>query len=84
VWPEYGQNVTSVGELWYQMLRFYTEEFDFNEYVISIKQKAKLGRFQKLWTSKCIAIEDPFDLNHNLGSGLSRKSMFLAFLMTQF
>jgi terminal uridylyltransferase len=43
---------------------------------VSIRQKAKLGRFQKLWTSKCIAIEDPFDLNHNLGSGLSRKSTF--------
>jgi terminal uridylyltransferase len=83
VWPEYGKNVTSVGDLWYQMLRFYTEEFDFNEYVVSIKQKAKLGRFQKLWTSKCIAIEDPFDLNHNLGSGLSRKSMFLLFLLMQ-
>ncbi|XP_059469571.1 terminal uridylyltransferase 4-like [Neocloeon triangulifer] len=73
VWSGYGKNTTSVGELWYQLLRFYTEEFDFNEHVISIRQEEKLVRFKKLWNSKCIAIEDPFDLNHNLGSGLSRK-----------
>ncbi|XP_065348402.1 terminal uridylyltransferase 4-like [Cloeon dipterum] len=73
VWPAYGQNTTSVGELWYELLKFYTEEFDYNEHVISIRQKKKLLRFRKLWTNKCIAIEDPFDLSHNLGSGLSRK-----------
>lgn len=25
------------------------------------------------WTSKYLSIEDPFDLNHNLGAGVSRK-----------
>ena len=29
--------------------------------------------FEKEWTSKCISIEDPFELSHNLGSGISRK-----------
>ena len=29
--------------------------------------------FEKEWTSKCISIEDPFELTHNLGSGISRK-----------
>ncbi|KAF4533213.1 hypothetical protein B566_EDAN011851 [Ephemera danica] len=73
VWPGYGQNTASPGLLWLQMLRFYTEEFDFNEYVVCIRQKEKLLRFEKLWNSKCMAIEDPFDQTHNLGSGLSRK-----------
>jgi hypothetical protein len=31
-------------------------------------------QFEKMWNSPCIAIEDPFELNHNLGAGISRKS----------
>ncbi|XP_068095078.1 terminal uridylyltransferase 4 isoform X2 [Hyperolius riggenbachi] len=71
--PSMGKNKESVGELLLGFLRFYTEEFDFKEYVISIRQKKLLTTFEKQWTSKCIAIEDPFDLNHNLGAGVSRK-----------
>lgn len=72
-WPEYGKNTESVGQLWLGLLRFYTEEFDFKEHVISIRRKCLLTTFKKQWTSKYIVIEDPFDLNHNLGAGLSRK-----------
>lgn len=50
-------NMESVGELWLGLLRFYTEEFDFKEHVISIRQKKRLTTFEKQWTSKCIAIE---------------------------
>ncbi|KAJ7986329.1 hypothetical protein DPEC_G00338800 [Dallia pectoralis] len=71
--PEPQGNSESVGELWLGLLRFYTEEFDFKEHVISIRQRKRLTTFEKQWTSKCIAIEDPFDLNHNLGAGVSRK-----------
>ncbi|XP_069009017.1 terminal uridylyltransferase 4 [Embiotoca jacksoni] len=70
---EHPPNTESVGELWLGLLRFYTEEFDFKEHVISIRQRKRLTTFEKQWTSKCIAIEDPFDLNHNLGAGVSRK-----------
>ncbi|ERE79354.1 terminal uridylyltransferase 7 isoform 2 [Cricetulus griseus] len=87
-WPEYGRNTESVGQLWLGLLRFYTEEFDFKEHVISIRRKSLLTTFKKQWTSKYIVIEGmnkvklevtcwpskyPFDLNHNLGAGLSRK-----------
>ncbi|XP_078656960.1 terminal uridylyltransferase 7-like isoform X4 [Branchiostoma floridae x Branchiostoma belcheri] len=72
-WPHLGENKETVGELWIGLLRFYTEEFNFREHVICIRQSAILTRFEKMWTSKCIAIEDPFDLNHNLGAGVSRK-----------
>ncbi|KAK6494342.1 terminal uridylyltransferase 7-like [Huso huso] len=72
-WPQFGKNTESVGELWLGMLQFYTEEFDFKEHVISIRRKKLLTTFKKQWTSKYIVIEDPFDLNHNLGAGLSRK-----------
>uniref|UniRef100_A0A7N6A8I3 CCHC-type domain-containing protein n=1 Tax=Anabas testudineus TaxID=64144 RepID=A0A7N6A8I3_ANATE len=72
-WPQYGKNTETVGELWLGLLRFYTEEFDFREHVVCIRQHARLTTFNKQWTSKYIVIEDPFDLNHNLGAGLSRK-----------
>lgn len=55
--PELQQNRESVGELWLGLLRFYTEEFDFKEHVISIRQHKRLTTFEKQWTSKCIAIE---------------------------
>ncbi|XP_066460192.1 terminal uridylyltransferase 7 [Eleutherodactylus coqui] len=72
-WPEYGKNKESVGELWLGLLRFYTEDFDFKEHVISIRKLSLVTTFKKQWTSKYIVIEDPFDLTHNLGAGLSRK-----------
>ncbi|KAM6303529.1 terminal uridylyltransferase 7 isoform 2-T2 [Podargus strigoides] len=73
VWPDCGKNTESVGQLWLGLLRFYTEEFDFKDHVICIRRKNLLTTFKKQWTSKYIVIEDPFDLNHNLGAGLSRK-----------
>ncbi|XP_041854762.1 terminal uridylyltransferase 4 isoform X2 [Melanotaenia boesemani] len=72
-WPQFGRNTETVGELWLGLLRFYTEDFDFKEHVVCIRQHARLTTFNKQWTSKYIVIEDPFDLNHNLGAGLSRK-----------
>ena len=44
------------------------------ELVVSIKQRAPLTKFEKMWNSPCIAIEDPFELSHKLGAGISRKS----------
>ncbi|XP_029367292.1 terminal uridylyltransferase 7 isoform X2 [Echeneis naucrates] len=72
-WPQYAKNTETVGELWLGLLRFYTEDFDFREHVVCIRQHSRLTTFNKQWTSKYIVIEDPFDLNHNLGAGLSRK-----------
>uniref|UniRef100_A0A8D0DAV5 Terminal uridylyl transferase 7 n=1 Tax=Sander lucioperca TaxID=283035 RepID=A0A8D0DAV5_SANLU len=72
-WPHYGKNTETVGELWLGLLRFYTEDFDFREHVVCIRLHGCLTTFNKQWTSKYIVIEDPFDLNHNLGAGLSRK-----------
>ncbi|XP_077548761.1 terminal uridylyltransferase 4-like [Haemaphysalis longicornis] len=73
VWSEFGQNNESVGELWLGMLRFYTEEFNFKKHVVCIRQKAPLSKLHKMWNSRCIAIEDPFNLHHNLGIGVSPK-----------
>lgn len=43
-------------------------------------KKSQLTRIEKLWNRKnSIAIEDPFNLNHNLGSGVPRKMNFYIF-----
>ncbi|XP_048045788.1 terminal uridylyltransferase 7 [Megalobrama amblycephala] len=81
-WPEYKKNRESVGQLWLGLLQFYTETFDFKESVICIRRKEPLTTFKKQWTSKHLAIEDPFDLSHNLGAGLSRR--MASFIMKAF
>lgn len=73
---EKGENIMNVAELWLNMLIFYSEEFDMMNHVISIRCSNTVTKFEKLWTSKGIAIEDPFDLAHNLGCALTRKSKF--------
>jgi len=74
IWSGLHKNKDSVASLWLGLLRFYTQEFLFNERVICIRRLAPLTKFEKLWNGCGIAIEDPFDLSHNLGSGLSLKS----------
>jgi terminal uridylyltransferase len=49
------------------------QKFQFDTTTIQIRQKALMTTFEKEWTSKCISIEDPFELTHNLGCGVSRK-----------
>ncbi|XP_014664767.1 PREDICTED: uncharacterized protein LOC106807054 [Priapulus caudatus] len=73
VWPHLNKNKQTCGELWLGMLRFYTERFNFNEQVVSIRQLQPLMHFEKMWNFKTLAIEDPFNLSHNLGQGLQRK-----------
>uniref|UniRef100_A0A4W4EF55 CCHC-type domain-containing protein n=1 Tax=Electrophorus electricus TaxID=8005 RepID=A0A4W4EF55_ELEEL len=85
--PEFQRNSETVGELWLALLRFYTEEFDFKEHVISIRQRKRTPHWPigivnvmgpclcgACLTGSCLSIcTDPFDLNHNLGAGVSRK-----------
>ncbi len=56
-WPEYKKNKESVGQLWFGLLQFYTETFDFKETVICICRKEPLTTFKKQWASKHLAIE---------------------------
>ena len=68
------RNQQSVSELWLGFLKYYACEFDDKSNVVCIRQSRTLTKFEKLWNSPAIAIEDPFDLSHNLGAGISRKS----------
>ena len=60
--------------MWIEFLRFYTEYFNYDEYVVTIRQKQPLLKHEKGWFRQTISIEDPFELTHNLACGLSVKS----------
>jgi terminal uridylyltransferase len=64
------------GELWIAFLRYYTEQFNYEKNVITIRQYEPLQRFEKGWFHQTIAIEDPFILNHNLADKLSLQSKY--------
>lgn len=69
-------NTLDVAQLWIGFLDFYAQKFDFKKHVVSVRMHRVLTKFEKQWNSDTLAIEDPFDLRHNLGSGLTKKSKF--------
>ncbi|CAF3709399.1 unnamed protein product [Rotaria socialis] len=73
VWNGYGLNKLSSGTLWIEFLRYYTEQFDYKNNVVTIRQYEPLPRLEKGWFRQTIAIEDPFLLTHNLADKLSLK-----------
>ena len=74
IWPHLGKNKASVSALWLGYLQYYAGDFDDKKYVVCTRQLKPLTKFEKMWNSPTIAIEDPFDLSHNLGAGISRRS----------
>ncbi|CAF0866293.1 unnamed protein product [Brachionus calyciflorus] len=72
-WSHYKKNTLSVGELWLGFLRYYTEVFDWENHVVCIRNTNPLTRKEKNWTKHRLAIEDPFELSHNLAAGVSHK-----------
>ncbi|XP_065674483.1 terminal uridylyltransferase 4-like [Hydra vulgaris] len=75
VWKDYGKNKQTLAELWIGFFNFYVEKFSFKRSVIAIRQKNSLSKFQKSWLHYSMAIEDPFDLDHNL-AGSVKGDMF--------
>ena len=69
VWSGWKQNTQTVGQLLVDFFIFYTEKFNYDKDVITIRQSGRLTKFEKNWTS-IIAVEDPFLLTHNLSDAL--------------
>ena len=82
-WAEQARNEKSVGELWLGFLRYYTEEFDWTSNVVSIRSSSQLSREKKNWTKFKMAIEDPFELSHNLAAGVSPRSKLYLFIFLE-
>ena len=70
VWPGLGKNVQSVGELWMGFLRFYLEDFDWKGMVVTVRQRKRLTKFEKMWTGKTIAVEGTDKCVCVLGGGV--------------
>ncbi|KAI3368361.1 hypothetical protein L3Q82_008068 [Scortum barcoo] len=66
----------SLGQLWMELLRFYTLEFALEEYIISIRLKELLSREVKNWPRRRLAIEDPFALKRNVARSLNSQMVF--------
>lgn len=62
IWPFRNSNTKSVAELFLGFLRYYSEEFNFEERVVCCRQFKPLTRLEKMWTGKKLAIEgkNPF------------------------
>lgn len=67
------RNQDCLTSLFRQFLQYY-EYFDFGNYVISIRTSSLMTKSEKNWKACLMAIEDPFELNYNLGRRL-RKQM---------
>ncbi|KAG8443819.1 hypothetical protein GDO86_009127 [Hymenochirus boettgeri] len=72
---EYPHNV-SLGQLWLELLKFYTLEFALEEHVISVRVKGLLTRDNKNWPRRRIAIEDPFTLKRNVARSLNSQMVY--------
>uniref|UniRef100_A0A0M3IS98 CCHC-type domain-containing protein n=1 Tax=Ascaris lumbricoides TaxID=6252 RepID=A0A0M3IS98_ASCLU len=76
------ENTASVSELWMGFLDYYSRIFDFGAEVVQIRRSERLSKLDKGWQGRPIAIEDPFDLKHNLSSGVHMRSMVHFFFLS--
>jgi len=63
------RNFMSLGELFVGFFEYFGQ-FNFRDEVVQIRVHDKLWKMDKEWQRSAIAIEDPFDLNHNLTAGV--------------
>ncbi|VDK55782.1 unnamed protein product [Cylicostephanus goldi] len=68
---EWSKNASSVAQLFVGFLDYFAR-FDFETQVVQIRRRKPLLKMEKDW-SRAMCIEDPFDLHHNLGSGVTKK-----------
>ncbi|CAD5214051.1 unnamed protein product [Bursaphelenchus okinawaensis] len=65
------KNTQSVGELFAGFFDFYAS-YQYNEEVAQIRDGKVLTKIEKEWTKHLLAVEDPFDWDHNLCSGVRK------------
>lgn len=70
------ENAESTSQLWLGFLGYYAKHFDFESMVVQIRMSEPVNKLQKRWLWRPMAIEDPFDLDHNLSNGVHWDSMF--------
>ncbi|VDK74693.1 unnamed protein product, partial [Anisakis simplex] len=63
------ENHQNLSDLWFGFLDYFSQRFDFASEVIQIRRREPISKLDKGWQGRPIAIEDPFELQHNLSSG---------------
>lgn len=84
--PGINPNREPLGQLLIDFFKYYAHEFSFHDDVVSIRKGIILAKEEKHWTPEEArerqlgpmrwCIEDPFDLDHNLGRVADRGSLF--------
>lgn len=69
-WPK---NKESCAQLLIGYFDYYSR-FDFRNFVVQCRREMILSKMEKEWP-RPLCVEDPFDLSHNLSSGVNKKSM---------
>lgn len=71
-------NKSSLGELFYQFLRFYAFELDFEEKVMSVRLGSLMPKSDKGWhllQDNRLCVEEPFKISRNLANTADDTSM---------
>jgi hypothetical protein len=63
-------NTESIGQLWLKLLTFYSIDFGFKKYFVSIRKEKRISKSKVKMYSKKLAIEDPFSLKQSLSRNL--------------
>jgi hypothetical protein len=65
------KNEATLGELLFQFFRFYAHEFDYEKLVVSVRNGKQISKQEKGWslaTNNMLCVEEPFNVNRNLGN----------------
>jgi hypothetical protein len=71
------KNKSSVADLLFQFFRFYAHEFDYSQYVLSIRMGKLLSKQDKKWyyaINNQLCVEEPFNTSRNLGNTVDEYS----------
>lgn len=69
-------NQVPLGQLWLELLKFYSLDFAMEEYVICVRVQDILTRENKNWPKRPIAIEDPFSVKRNVAQSLNSQLVY--------
>ncbi|KAI6194509.1 Zinc knuckle [Aphelenchoides besseyi] len=72
------ENTASLGQLFVEFFDYF-DEFDWKNQVVQIRHCSQtLYKIDKDWTRSSLAVEDPFELDHNLSAGVrTHKFMYI-------
>jgi len=66
---KFSKNKMSLGQLFIEFFDYF-DKFNWEDNVIQIRGKMPVDKYEKEWNRSFIAIEDPFELTHNLSGGI--------------